>query len=249
MQLKDFDFNVKRLFEEVVSCKKILGFNGVQTNSLAASLFRILRESHCDDFDSFIGRKQDLYDEGADFDFNSFMKLTIAKYNGLVKDNKWSKTSTNKAEIVALKAEMSHLRANLAKYNNQIPTTQKENTYDQRSGGMNNGRKMFNKNHWKRCPPGPNESHTKQNSQGRTFYWCKHHGFWSPSHGTDKCILGSTRQSSEANLGHQQHKKLRFNLADMDLPIEEDATLNFSEAVNSNTDVFLNSLAKGRGDH
>ena len=86
LSLEKFDSNIKSLVKALKENCKILSSWGESKSSILANLLRVLKKSPSSEFNSYIGRFQDKYDNDTKIDLDDFMRKIVMKYESLVKD-------------------------------------------------------------------------------------------------------------------------------------------------------------------
>ena len=200
MTLNQFGHDVKLLLQSVINNRKILQSSGISDSSIASNLFRVLRESHNEEFNAFIGRKQDIYDEGTPFDFETFTKATMQKYNALLADKKWKTKPIRNDHMVALEAKVTNLEAQLA----SARATKSADSSNKRQ------KQLDNMPDWKKIPPKAGQPQTIER-RGRSFHWCQNHGYWNASHSTANCRMGKSQNKNSTD----NRPTLSLNVADL----------------------------------
>ena len=66
----------------------------------------MLKKSPSSEFNSYIGKFQDKYDDGTNIDLDEFMRDIIMKYESLVEDGQWDTESEKDVEILALTSQI-----------------------------------------------------------------------------------------------------------------------------------------------
>ena len=202
LNLDQFDYNINKFIDTVVDNKAILESCGETDNSIASNLFRILSKAPCDKFKTWMLAHQTAYDDGADFDLDHFMTSCKNKYGNYVADGLWRSSQKTKkdlekeTEIVALNSCFDNLEKLLLAQNNGKPKGQ-------------NGEKTG----WKFTPLESGKTWTIEQN-GKTWNWCKHHGYWTTGHKTDNCHKGLAalnQPPNESNGGN--NPALTLNLA------------------------------------
>ncbi len=113
----------------------------------------------------------------------------------MVSNGTWMAKSQEQEQIVALTAEISHLKGNL-KLSKPLLDKLKSvagnagHEGKRREEKKRNRKKKIDKRNqkkdefWKKKAPGPNDDKTKQ-VRNRTYHWCEHHMSWTLHRPTD----------------------------------------------------------------
>ncbi len=164
----------------------------------------------CNNFRSYIKRKQDAYTDGTlTLMHKELILLATNKFNLLKQEVTWGAKSPDKDKIVAMLAELTALRGLFQ----LAPNLKKAagNKEDNREGGKkqdggdnrtqknrkNNTNKKEQKRdeNWKKTPPKEGEAH-KIKVKGHTWCWCKRHMAWG-NHKEELCQLGSEHTNQQ----------------------------------------------------
>ena len=89
---------------------KLLESCGESEYSILANLLRVLKKSPSSEFNSYIKRFQDKYDDGTNIDLDDFMCDIVMKYDSLVEDRQWNIKSEKDVEILALTSQIQELK-------------------------------------------------------------------------------------------------------------------------------------------
>ena len=87
ISLDNFDRNLKSLVKSLKGNRKLLASCGESESSILANLLRVLNKSPNSEFNSYIERFLDKYDNGTNIDIDNFMRNIIMKYESLVEDD------------------------------------------------------------------------------------------------------------------------------------------------------------------
>ena len=230
LNLDQFDYNINDFIDTVVDNKAILESCGETDNSIASNLFRILADAPCSEFKTWMLAHQNIYDEGGAFNLDNFMTNCTNKYVNYVTDGLWhSSTKTKKdlekeTEIVALNSRFDNLEKLLLAQSN----------------GKSKGQ-SGDKTGWKYTAPESGKPQSIERN-GKTWNWCKHHGYWTTGHKSENCRKGlaaSNPPSNEPNGG--TNPSLTLNLAaieDNDLYLT-DTNLHINDSYDDNLDVLV----------
>ena len=193
MTLQDYDYDVEKLIKEVKNNIRILSSNGESETSILSNLLRVLKETPCNGFNNFIGRKQDIFDDGETIPLGPFMKTCVTKFKAFREDGEWTtkskkqKTCKEDSEILALKSEISNLKA-LVSQNN----------------GPNKSNQQSKRAAWKLQEPQSGQPHTIEKNN-KTWHWCKYHKRWA-YHKSEDCYQGKKESSNNASKNEVRNK-------------------------------------------
>ena len=86
ISLLKFDNNIKSLVKALKLNPKILASCGESKSSIITNILRVLNKSSSSEFNSYIGRFQEKYDDSTNIDLDEFMRDIVMKYESLVED-------------------------------------------------------------------------------------------------------------------------------------------------------------------
>jgi hypothetical protein len=176
-----FDSN----YTQIIAC-------GATVTDPVDILFSMYMVVPCNNFRSYIKRKQDAYTDGTlTLTHEELIMLATNKFNLLKQEGTWGAKSPDKDKIVAMQAEITALRGQfqLAPNLKKAAGTKDDNWEGGKKQGGGDNRKQKNKKNnsnkkeqkrdenWKKTPPKEGEAHEKT-VKGCTWHWCKHHMAW-----------------------------------------------------------------------
>jgi hypothetical protein len=163
-------------------------------------LFSVYMVIPCNNFRSYIKRKQDAYTDGTlTLMHEELIILATNKFNLLKQEGTWGANSPDKDKIMAMQAVLSTLRGQFQLDPNlkKAAGTKDDNREGGKKQGGGDSRKQKNKKNnankkeqkgdenWKKTPPKGGEAHKKK-VKGCTWHWCKHHMAWG-NHKEELC--------------------------------------------------------------
>ena len=80
LSLENFYNSIKSLVKALKGNCKLLASCGESEYSILANLLRVVKKYPSSEFNSYIGRFQDKYDDGTNIDLDDFMRGTILNY-------------------------------------------------------------------------------------------------------------------------------------------------------------------------
>jgi hypothetical protein len=149
-------------------------------------LFKGLKDVPCEEFRSYINRKEEQYTDGTlslpaqELAIMAQQHFTLMKTKGT-----FMKSQVIEHEIVAMRAKMVQLKGKLALSKN-VEQAGTENTGE----GTNKQRQKRDAAR-KKVPPKSNEPTTKKIGT-KDFHWCKHHMAWTVHLPADCRLSGAT---------------------------------------------------------
>ena len=115
LSLESFDNNIKSLVKSLKRNSKLLASCRESESSIIANLLQVLKKSPSSEFNSYIGRFQDKYDDGTKIDLDDFMRNIFVKYKSLVEDGQCDTKSEKDVKILALTSHIQELKILFAK--------------------------------------------------------------------------------------------------------------------------------------
>ena len=107
--LEKFDNNVKSLVKALKENCKLLASCRESESSILENLLRVLKKSPSSEFNSYIGRFQDKYDNRTNLDLDEFMRDIVIKYESIVEVRQWNTKSEQDVEILTLTIQIQEL--------------------------------------------------------------------------------------------------------------------------------------------
>jgi hypothetical protein len=173
-------------------------------------LFSAYAAVPCSNFRSYIKRKHEAYTDGTLLiNYDELILLATNKYNLLKQDGTWGAKSPDEERIVAMQAELTALKGQLALGPNLKKAAtkdgkEKEPRNDKKDEKKKNKKDTTNKKNqkkdeqWKKTPPKAGEPKEKKvGPKDRVFHWCHHHMSWG-GHKANDCLVGKERAGVDA---------------------------------------------------
>ena len=165
-----------------------LAARGQSSTELIHNLFKAYVTVQDQVFVRYIESKENEYDDGNNITPEQLMQVALAKYETRKEAGVWEAPSSEKEEILALKAELVQLRKN--NFNNKkkekprsnAPNTNNAEGKNKRSKGQYKNKKNRNiKPDWMFVDPSTQEKENgpKKVVKDKTYYWCPKHGCWT----------------------------------------------------------------------
>jgi hypothetical protein len=178
---------------------------GDSVNGPVDILFAAYAAVPCSNFWSYIKHKHEAYTDGTlVITYAKLILLATNKYNLLKQDGSWGAKSPDEERIVAMQAELTALKGQLA----LGPNLKKAAAKDGKGKDTRNKKKDKKKKNkkdtsnkknqkkdelWKKTPPKAGEPKEKKVSpKDRIFHWCHHHMSWG-GHKASDCNIGKER--------------------------------------------------------
>ena len=169
-------------------------------------LFSAYAAIPCSNFREYIKRKHEAYTDGTlIIAYYELILLATNKYNLLKQEGTWGAKSLDEECIVAMQAELTALKGQLALGPNLKKAAAKEgdgkggNDKKDKKAKKRNKKDTTNKKNqkkdeaWKKVPPKDGEPEEKKvGPKDRVFHWCHHHMSWG-GHKANDCNVGKER--------------------------------------------------------
>ena len=191
---------------------KILTSRGETTTDLIANLFNAYRACGDKKFVKYIDDLKDRYDEGEDMSPEHLMTKALVKYQTLNLESEWNAPTEEERDIIAMRAQITELRAELSGKSTKTKKKPKEDKTDKRTPAK--AKSFKGKWAWRHVSPKDGEPHAKT-FEGEQWQFCEHHGYWC-KHATEACEKNKQQQSQES-------KDITAAMADVGIEdVEED---------------------------
>ena len=166
-------------------------------------LFSAYAAVPCSNFRQYIKRKHEAYTDGTlIIAYDELILLATNKYNLLKQEGTWGAKSLDEERIVAMQAELTALKGQLALGPNLKKAAAKEgggkggNDKKDKKAKNRNKKDTTNKKNqkkdeaWKKVPPKDGEPKEKKvGPKDRVFHWRHHHMSWG-GHKANDCNVG-----------------------------------------------------------
>jgi hypothetical protein len=154
-------------FNEYVRLQRVsLEARGERTLDLLVNLFKGYKAVADNKFVSYIGTKEDSYNEGTDISENELMDLAESKYKIMLESGDWKAQTNEQKKIVALTQQVQSLQSV------QKPSADKRKPKADANDAKGSGK---GKTPWYFVGPKEGEQPTKENN-GKKYHWCLNHG-------------------------------------------------------------------------
>ncbi len=154
---------------------------GEVTNDLLVNVFKGYQMAQDDDFQAFVKRKKDMYDEGADITVSSLMDSAENKYKTRILTGEWSAPTKEQEQILALTAQVNQLR--LA----SVPPAAKDKPKQKPKLSKKAKQDREEKWAWKKILPKEGEPVTKVVDGNSYHLTCEHHPNQWVCHTSEEC--------------------------------------------------------------
>ena len=163
-------------------------------------LFRSYLSVSDKEFNRYIQEKKEKYEEGdPEINVHNLMSLALTKYNTLVQAKVWGAKTPEEEKLIALTAQLKAAKDQIAALHKTKQSTQSNQAAQDKSTNSSG-----NRNNHSRKPIIPTwlpawhkeKKGNKLEKDGKTFYWCTFHGYYS-NHDDKDCK--AKKAASSAN--------------------------------------------------
>jgi len=132
---------------------------------------------------SYICKKEDEYEEGAEISTNALMLLADNKFKTFHQAQTWNTPSPEEEKILALETQIQRLHKEKKKPKQQDRTKKGEN-----KEGTKKGKRKKKKDgpKWMQVPPADTDKDKPKTVNGKQYFWCAKHAKWA-GHITSAC--------------------------------------------------------------
>lgn len=177
--MRTHDSNIELFNDYVISLINKLNARGEQTQDLLVNLFKGYKACKDAEFVDYIKKKEDLYEEGGQVEYQQLMDWALNKYKTRKESEQWCQRTSEEETIIALQAQVKSLMSVQKK---QVNTSKPEGRKDQRRANKKSKGKARYKTEdkpaWMKKPPMDGEKQSK-NVDGKEYHWCPHHSSWT----------------------------------------------------------------------
>ena len=186
-KMVDLDSNVQEFNLYVKAQTKALSARGETSNDLLNNLFKGYKAADDAEFQDFVRRKLNEYEEGGNVDVNNLMADAEAKFRTRCLTKEWSAPTKEQSQIIALSAQVQQLKQSSKAKKQPIASSADSKATPKR-----------NKSEWawKNIMPKPGEPVTKEFKDKHYHLACKHHPSKWVCHSTEECSLNPANEAS-----------------------------------------------------
>ncbi len=153
---------------------------GETTNDLLANLFKAYKAVSDREFVTYIHKKEDEYEEGAEIKPDALMLLADNKFKTYKQAQTWNAPSPEEEKILALESQIQKLRKEKKK------PKQLEKKGEGKDGTKKGKKKKKDGPKWMQVLPTDADKDKPKTVKGKTYYWCAKHAKWA-GHLTSTC--------------------------------------------------------------
>ena len=192
--MKEHNSDIMVFNDHVLSLVSQLHARGEQTQDLLVNLFKGYKACRDAEFVEYIKKKEDVYEEGGQVEYNQLMDWAINKFKSRKEAGTWGAKTTEEETIIALQAQIKKLVSakGKEKFKPKKKQTQEVDA-------------------WMKEAPAEGQSKTKK-VNNRKFYWCHHHSLWT-RHSPDECQKARSNKAESKTEEAKQGGKAKMDKA------------------------------------
>jgi len=217
-KMKSFNDNIDDFNQYVSAQVEDLAAGGQTSDDLLVYLFRSYLVVKDTNFNSYIRRKKEEYDEPRNIPFppEELMDLALTKYLQLKQEGVWKAKTKEEEQITALTAKLKAAQDTLDNLQKAKPNDSSKSSSESSSEGKAKKKKKKGNEDfpaWKTKRPEGGKGALEKN--GKTYKWCNHHGYYTASHSTEECNLTNQQKKDrkEKMKKAENDKKLKLAAA------------------------------------
>jgi len=157
-KMASFNHNVKDLLTDIATSFNLIIDDGFTHDDIVMDTFNALLTSKNTEFNVYIQRHKDAWEEGKTFTLDGISADAINKYNNLVHQKIWNKADPKDAKLLALTTEVQDLKS-------QIKSSEYEG-----ASGTSKCKGNFQLEAWRM-----KKDVAKKVVDGVQYWWCPHH--------------------------------------------------------------------------
>jgi hypothetical protein len=187
--MREHDSDIEAFNDYVIGLVSKLHARGQQTQDLLVNLFKGYKACKDAEFVDYIKKKEDLYEEGGEVNYQQLMDWAINKFKTRKESDQWCQRTTEEETIIALQAQVNNLVSYQKKpYPAGKPKGGGKKDYKQGNFKRGKGKgkpRAEDLPAWRTASPKAGERHSK-NVEGREYHWCPNHNRWT-RHSPSEC--------------------------------------------------------------
>jgi hypothetical protein len=187
--MREHDSDIEAFNDYVIGLVSKLHARGQQTQDLLVNLFKGYKACKDAEFVDYIKKKEDLYEEGGEVNYQQLMDWAINKFKTRKESDQWCQRTTEEETIIALQAQVNNLVSYQKKpYPAGKPKGGGKKDYKQGNFKRGKGKgkpRAEDLPAWMTASPKAGERHSK-NVEGREYHWCPNHNRWT-RHSPSEC--------------------------------------------------------------
>ena len=186
--MREQDSDIEHFNDYVIGLVSKLHARGEQTQDLLVNLFKGYKACKDAEFVEYIKKKEDLYEEGGQVDYQQLMDWAINKFKTRKESEQWCQRTTEEETIIALQAQVNTLMSQKKPYPTGRPYGDGKKNFKQGNYKKGKGKgkpRVDNHPTWMSLPPKNGEKHYKT-VEGKDYHWCPNHNRWT-RHTASEC--------------------------------------------------------------
>ena len=179
--MKDMDSDIEKFNDHVLTLATKLQSRGEATHDLLVNLFKGYKACKDAEFVDYIKKKEDLYEEGGEVNYQQLMDWAINKFKTRKESEQWCQRTTEEETIIALQAQVNTLMSQ--KKPNPTGRPYGDGKKNIKHGNYKKGKgkgkpRVDNHPTWMSLPPKNGEKQHKT-VEGKDYHWCPNHNRWT----------------------------------------------------------------------
>ena len=214
-KMVDLDSNIQVFNLHVKTQVKALSARGETSNDLLNNLFKGYKAADDSEFQDFIRRKLNEYEEGGNIGVNNLMADAEAKFRTRVLNKEWAAPTKEQGQILALTAQIEQLKTKSKKQ----PAIAANATETAKTPKDKRNYSKTSEWAWKNVMPKPGEPRTKDFKGKHYHLCCKYHPDRWVCHETEDCsknpdnIAGASTSTTTTGDGEKKAGSRRLKKA------------------------------------
>ena len=212
--MRDHDSKVEDFNNHVLTLVAQLHARGEQMHDLLVNLFKGYKACKDSEFVEYIKKKEDMYEEGGNIDYNQLMDWAVNKYKARKEAGTWCQRTTEEEIIIALQAQVKDLMKASIQSNKSDSQKSGTGTKMGQTGKKTSKKckKRTKREDWITIQPKGDEKTSKQ-VNGKTYHWCPNHKAWTRHTAAVYKGIPNSNQAKETEKEKGSEAKLKLSKA------------------------------------
>ena len=176
--MRDHESNIELFNDYVISQVSKLHARGEQTQDLLVNLFKGYKACKDAEFVDYIKKKEDLYEEGGQVEYQQLMDWALNKYKTRKESDQWCQRTTEEETIIALQSQVKSLMSKKSDASGKSAGGKKDQKKTNKKGKGKGKFKPEDGPAWMKTPPKDGEKQSKT-VEGKEYHWCPDHESWT----------------------------------------------------------------------
>ena len=176
--MRNHESNIELFNDYVISQVSKLHARGEQTQDLLVNLFKGYKACKDAEFVDYIKKKEDLYEEGGQVEYQQLMDWALNKYKTRKESDQWCQRTTEEETIIALQSQVKSLMSKKSDASGKSAGGKKDQKKTNKKGKGKGKFKPEDRPAWMKTPPKDGEKQSKT-VEGKEYHWCPDHESWT----------------------------------------------------------------------